>query len=381
MRRISSTVPAVALLAALLCAAAFQISVAITDGLVVNGNFEAPVKKTELNGTVVLKADAVPGWITTGFVEYILAGQTQGDMLLVVPEGYAAVRLGNEASIKQKLNVTKDMYYSITFCAARTCAQEEKLNVSVAPDSGVLPIQTLYSSNGWDCYAWAFQADYNEIEITIHNPGVEEDPACGPLIDSVAIRTLYPPRPTNANLVKNADFEEGPYLFANVTTGVLCPPFIEDDHSPIPAWTVDSLKAVKYIDAEHFSVPHGRRAVELVAGKESAIAQITRTIVGKIYDLTFLVGDASNSCEGSMIVEAFAGQSTLKVPYESKGKGGFKPAKLRFKATANRTRIMFFSTYYHTRSDDFVSLCGPVVDHVRLLSVRHPNLSLELTQN
>nr|GMD83813.1 hypothetical protein Iba_chr14aCG8700 [Ipomoea batatas] len=32
MRRISSTVPAVALLAALLCAAAFQISVAITDG-------------------------------------------------------------------------------------------------------------------------------------------------------------------------------------------------------------------------------------------------------------------------------------------------------------------------------------------------------------
>ena len=363
---------AVALLAVLLCAAS-EISSALTDGLITNGNFEAPVKRTSLNRTVVTKHDAIPGWTVSGFVEYIKAGQKQGDMLLVVPEGFAAVRLGNEASIKQTLtNVTKGMYYSITFCAARTCAQEERLNVTVAPDSGVLPIQTLYSSNGWDCYAWAFQATGARADIIIHNPGVEEDPACGPLIDSVAIRTLYPPKPTRVTLIKNGDFEEGPYVFPTVETGVLCPPFTEDDHSPLPAWTVDSLKAVKYLDAEHFSVPHGRRAVELVAGKESAVTQIVRTIVGKFYDLTFLVGDASNKCEGSMVVEAFAGQSTLKVPYESKGKGGYKPAKLRFRANANRTRIMFFSTYYHTRSDDFVSLCGPVIDDVKLVSVRNP---------
>lgn len=121
-------------------------------------------------------------------------------MLLVVPEGYAAVRLGNEASIKQYINVTKGMYYSLTFSAARTCAQEETLNISVAPDSGVLPIQTLYSSNGWDSYAWAFKAVYSMVEILLHNPGVEEDPACGPLIDSIAIRALYPPRPTRGKL-------------------------------------------------------------------------------------------------------------------------------------------------------------------------------------
>nr|GMD48998.1 uncharacterized protein LOC109171031 [Ipomoea batatas] len=371
----SSKVQAVVLLAVLLSAAS-QISSALIDGLLVNGNFEAPVKKTDLNGTIVTRHDAVPGWTVTGFVEYIQAGQKQGDMQLVVPEGFAAVRLGNEASIKQTLNVSKGMYYSITFCAARTCAQEERLNITVAPDSGVLPIQTLYSINGWDCYAWAFQAENAQAEIIIHNPGVEEDPACGPLIDSVAIRTLYPPKPTNVNLLKNWDFEEGPYVFPKVDTGVLCPPFTEDDHSPLPAWTVESLKAVKYIDAEHFSVPHGRRAVELVAGKESAVTQIARTVAGKFYDLTFLVGDASNKCEGSMVVEAFAGPSTLKVPYESKGQGGFKPAKLRFRATANRTRVMFFSTYYHTRSDDFVSLCGPVVDFVKLVSVRNPHRRL-----
>lgn len=305
-------------------------------------------------------------------MEYIRAGQKQGDMLLVVPEGAAAVRLGNEASIKQFVNVTKGMYYSITFSAARTCAQEEQLNVSVAPDSGVLPMQTLYSSNGWDSYAWAFQAMYNVVEILIHNPGVEEDPACGPLIDSIAIKALYPPKATNQNLLKNGDFEEGPYVFPNTSWGVLVPPNIEDDHSPLPAWMIESLKAVKYIDSNHFSVPQGKRAVELVAGKESAIAQVARTKVGTTYQLSFAVGDASNSCEGSMIVEAFAGKDTIKVPYESKGKGGYKRAILRFVATTTRTRIMFLSTFYTMRSDDFASLCGPVVDDVKLLSVRKP---------
>ncbi|KAG6698310.1 hypothetical protein I3843_08G014300 [Carya illinoinensis] len=293
-------------------------------------------------------------------------------MLLVVPEGAFAVRLGNEASIKQSMKVVKGLYYSLTFSAARTCAQEERLNVSVAPDWGVLPMQTLYSSNGWDSYAWAFQAERDVAEILIHNPGREEDPACGPLIDSIAIRALYPPRLTNKNILKNPDFEEGPYVFPNTSWGVLIPPNIEDDHSPLPGWMVESLKAVKYIDSVHFSVPQGKRAVELVAGKESAIAQVVRTIPGKTYILSFAVGDASNSCEGSMIVEAFAGKDTVKVPYESKGKGGYKRAVLKFVAVTPRTRIMFLSTFYTMRSDDFSSLCGPVVDDLKLLSVRNP---------
>ncbi|XAR69362.1 hypothetical protein NMG60_11000910 [Bertholletia excelsa] len=364
---------AIAILAVLLCATC-HVALAVKDGLLPNGNFELGPKASDMKGTVVQRHDAIPEWEIFGFVEYIKSGQKQGDMLLVVPEGAFAVRLGNEASIKQKVKVTKGMYYSITFSAARTCAQEERLNVSVAPDSGVLPMQTMYSSNGWDSYAWAFQAEYDEAEIVIHNPGVEEDPACGPLIDSVAIKTLYPPKATNQNLLKNGDFEEGPYIFPNTTWGVLIPPNIEDDHSPLPGWMIESLKAVKYIDSDHFSVPYGKRAVELVAGKESAIAQVARTVPGRTYNLFFAVGDASNSCEGSMVVEAFAGRDTLKVPYQSKGKGGFKRAVLRFVATSTRTRIMFFSTFYTMRSDDFSSLCGPVVDDIKLLSVRRARL-------
>lgn len=172
--------------------------------------------------------------------------------------------------------------------------------------------------------------------------------------------------------MKNGDFEEGPYILPNTSWGVLIPPNIEDDHSPLPGWMIVSLKAVKYIDAPHFSIPQGQRAVELVAGKESAILQVTRTIPGRTYELTFAVGDASNACEGSMVVEAFAGDDTIKIPYESKGKGGFKRAILRFKAESTRTRIMFFSTFYTTRSDDMASLCGPVIDDVKLLSVRGP---------
>ncbi|KAK3023904.1 hypothetical protein RJ639_044526 [Escallonia herrerae] len=370
MHRVS-VMAAITAVLVLLCATC-SIALAFTDGLLRNGDFELGPKASDLNGTEMLHRNALPEWEISGFVEYIKSGQKQGDMLLVVPEGAFAVRLGNEASIKQRVKVTKGMYYSLTFSAARTCAQEEQLNVSVAPDFGVLPMQTLYSSNGWDSYAWAFQADFPTAEIVIHNPGVEEDPACGPLIDSIAIRALYPPKATNQNLLKNGDFEEGPYMFPNANWGVLIPPNIEDDHSPLPAWMVESLKAVKYIDSAHFSVPQGKRAIELVAGKESAIAQVARTTPGKSYQLSFAVGDASNSCEGSMIVEAFAGKDTIKVPYESKGKGGYKRAVLHFVATSTRTRIMFLSTFYTMRSDDFSSLCGPVVDDVKLLSVHSP---------
>nr|AAB41813.1 unknown protein [Medicago sativa] len=367
----SSTTMNVFLFMSLLFCSTFHVSLSLIDGLVANGNFELGPKPSELKGTVVTGGkNSIPEWEISGLVEYIKSGQKQGDMLLVVPEGAYAVRLGNEASIKQRIKVIKGMYYSITFMVARTCAQEERINISVAPDFGVIPIQTLYTSSGWDPIAYGFKAEYDVVEMVIHNPGVEEDPACGPLIDSVALRTLYPPKASNKNILKNGGFEEGPYIFPNTSYGVIIPPNIEDDHSPLPGWMVESLKAVKYLDSGHFSVPQGTRAVELVAGKESAIAQVARTIPGKTYVLSFSVGDASNSCEGSMIVEAFAGKDTIKVPYSSKGKGGFKRAALKFVAVGTRTRVMFLSTFYSMRSDDLSSLCGPVIDDVKLLSVR-----------
>ena len=147
-----------------------------------------------MNGTRVMSPHAIPHWEISGFVEYLGSGQKQDDMILPVPEGEQAVRLGNDATIRQQLNVVRHAYYSVTFGAARTCAQAERLNVSVTPESGILPIQTVYTSSGWGSYSYAFRARHSTVWLTIHNPGVEEDPACGPLIDLVAIKTLSPPR-------------------------------------------------------------------------------------------------------------------------------------------------------------------------------------------
>lgn len=152
-----------------------------------------------MKGTKVIDSHSIPFWETSGFVEYIKSTQKQGDMVLVVPDGGSAVRLGDEAAVKTKVKVKTGVFYSVSFSASRTCAQEEKLNVSVSPNSepndwGILPIQTVYSSDGWDSYCWGFLAQSDVIEIMIHNPGVEKNPACGPLIDSVALKALYTPK-------------------------------------------------------------------------------------------------------------------------------------------------------------------------------------------
>ncbi|KDP43556.1 hypothetical protein JCGZ_16843 [Jatropha curcas] len=339
------------------------------EGFLNNGNFEEKPKPSDINKTVLKGKTALPGWEINGRVEYISAGPQPGGMYFAVAHGVHAVRLGNDASISQTITVKPGSLYALTFGASRTCAQEEVLRVSVPPLSGDLPLQTLYSSNGGDTYAWGFIAKSTVAKVIFHNPGVQEDPACGPLIDAVAIKELFPPRPTRYNLVKNPGFEEGPHLFVNSSNGVLLPPRQLDLTSPLPGWIIESLKAVKFIDSKHFNVPFGLAAVELVAGRESAIAQILRTIPNKVYGLTFSVGDAKNGCHGSMMVEAFAAKDTFKVPFESQGKGKFKTVSFKFKAVSARTRITFYSSYYHTRIDDFGSLCGPVLDQVRVFPI------------
>ncbi|KAL5982027.1 hypothetical protein ACLOJK_016095 [Asimina triloba] len=354
------------LLASLLAAPA---TIALDLAFVRNGNFEIPPKKSHLNKTVLVGKHALPWWTIHGLVEWVSGGLQPGGMFFAVKHGVHAVRLGNEASISQLVPVKNGSFYSLTFGSSRTCAQEEVLRVSVPPLSGDLPLQTLYDSFGGDTYAWGFKATSNVAELIFHNPGIQEDPACGPLLDAVALKELIPPRPTRGNLVKNNGFETGPHVFENSTAGVLIPPKQQDRYSPLPGWIVESLKAIRHLDSKHFFVPAGLAAVELVSGRESALAQVIRTIPNEVYNLTFLVGDAKNGCHGSMLVEAFAAKSTVKVPFESKGKGGFTVGSLVFKAIDIRTRITFFSSYYHTKVHDPVSLCGPILDEVRVYPV------------
>lgn len=168
------------------------------------------------------------------------------------------------------------------------------------------------------------------------------------------------------NLVKNGDFEVGPHVFKNFSTGVLILPKREDLYSPLPGWIVESTKAVKYIDSKHFLVPSGLAAIELVGGRETAISQIIRTQPNKFYNLTFTVGDAKNGCHGSMTIQAFAARQSLKVAFTSNGSGGSKTTSFKFQAISARTRITFYSPYYHTKVQDYGHICGPVLDNVKV---------------
>jgi hypothetical protein len=175
-------------------------------GLVTNGDFETPPSNgfpsEAVGGEAVGGGSAeIPSWKSKGTVELVEAGQKQGGMILIIPQGRHAVRLGNDAEISQDLKVEKGFTYSITFSAARTCAQLESLNVSVTPASQTIDLQTLYNVQGWDPYAWAFEAEVDDVSLAFRNPGMEDDPTCGPIIDDIAIKKLFTPdRPKGMSL-------------------------------------------------------------------------------------------------------------------------------------------------------------------------------------
>ncbi|KAF6145127.1 hypothetical protein GIB67_013478, partial [Kingdonia uniflora] len=335
-------------------------------GLLSNGDFEtAPT-----NGFGVGDGpSSVPDWKLNGTVELIESGQKQGGMILIVPQGLHAVRLGNDAEINQELKLDKGSVYSISFSAARTCAQLESLNVSVPPASQTIDLQTLYSVQGWDTYAWAFQADSEDSRVVFRNTGMEDDPTCGPIIDDIAIKKLFTPDKPKDNIVINGDFEEGPWMFKNASLGVLLPTNLDEETSSLPGWTIESNRAVRYIDSYHFSVPEGKRAIELLSGKEGIISQMVETKPDKRYSLIFSLGHAGDSCQQPLAIMAFAGDQAQNIHYLPTGNRTFDNANLTFTAKAEKTRIAFYSVYYNTRSDDKSSLCGPVVDDVRVWGV------------
>lgn len=169
-----------------------------------NGNFEEGPNPSNLNKTVIIGKRSLPKWEISGIVEYISGGPQPGGFYFAVPRGVHAVRLGNEASVSQYVkNLKAGSIYSLTFGATRTCAQDEVLRVSVPGMSSDLPIQTLYSTDGGDTYAWSFKASSEVVKVTFHNPGMQEDPTCGPLLDAIAIKEMQPLTLTKGDLISN----------------------------------------------------------------------------------------------------------------------------------------------------------------------------------
>lgn len=168
------------------------------------------------------------------------------------------------------------------------------------------------------------------------------------------------------NAVINGDFEEGPWMFRNTSLGVLLPTNLDEETSSLPGWIVESNRAVRYVDSDHYAVPQGRRAVELLSGKEGIISQMVDTAPNKDYSLSFLLGHADDKCKQPLAVMAFAGDQAQNFHYTPNSNSTFQSVNLNFTSKADKTRIAFYSVYYNTRSDDMSSLCGPVVDDVRV---------------
>ena len=164
----------------------------------------------------------------------------------------------------------------------------------------------------------------------------------------------------------NAQFEEGPWMSRNVSLGVLLPTNLDEQTSALPGWIVESNRAIRYIDSYHYSVPEGKRAVELLSGKEGIISQMVETAPNKQYSLTFALGHAGDKCKQPLAVMAFAGDQAQNIHYTPDSNSTFHTVSLNFTSKAERTRIAFYSVYYNTRTDDMSSLCGPVVDDVRV---------------
>lgn len=163
-------------------------------GPIPNGDFEtSPLGGFPSEDAISDGPTTIPNWKLHGTVELVESGQKQGGMILIVPQGRHAVRLGNDAEISQDIPVEKGSIYSVTFSAARTCAQLESLNVSVGAASQTIDLQTLYNVQGWDPYAVAFDGESDKVTLAFRNPGMEDDPTCGPIIDDIAIKKLFSP--------------------------------------------------------------------------------------------------------------------------------------------------------------------------------------------
>ncbi|GJW06934.1 RNA-directed DNA polymerase, eukaryota [Tanacetum coccineum] len=167
-------------------------------------------------------------------------------------------------------------------------------------------------------------------------------------------------------------FEIGPGFSAYTSQGIL----LETESNlntpssvqlALDPWIV--LGTVKYIDSNHYVVPQGCRAVELISasGSPSGISYNATYISGRIhYTLEFIMGDAGDSCVGDFTVVVLIGPLKWNFMMRSDGVGSSKKYSVKFQLNSSRSFYnvvpISFVSYNETRTSDHQELCGPVID-------------------
>lgn len=147
-----------------------------------------------MKGRQIIGTDNLSDWQVSGYVELINSDEPPpGGFNFSLAFGFNAVRLGNSSLISQEVSVKRGLVYSLTFGGTRSCAQDMNIKVSVSGLSDNISIQTMFSTDGGDSYAWAFRAMADVVNVTLENPDVSLDRTCGPLVNVVAIKEILPP--------------------------------------------------------------------------------------------------------------------------------------------------------------------------------------------
>lgn len=163
------------------------------------------------------------------------------------------------------------------------------------------------------------------------------------------------------NILANGGFEIGPAFINNSSDGIILNEEPEIFNSLLQDWSI--IGTIKYIDSNHYKVPEGRAAIELVSGSPSGI-QIDLTLtVGSTYILEFMMGDANDSCVGDFIVYAQIGTTIKNFTVQSNGTGSAQKQSMTFEAEFTKLTPISITSFNETRSSDSV-LCGPVIDNV-----------------
>ncbi|WCJ27468.1 hypothetical protein M5689_009210 [Euphorbia peplus] len=339
--------------------------------LLQNSDFETPPSNLLENSTSPFRqlnetSSAFPGWAFQGTILYVTTNLTTS-----LPGNGHAIQLAQDGKINQSFVPVDYLHYLLTFTIApggQNCLVNASIGIS-APDShAIFEFKQNYGKETWQSYgvylgSWEQQESVNLI---IESQAVESDSdtnsTCWPLIDTLLLKSLETLPPQNNNLLLNGGFELGPDFVINSSQGVLL------DASPSPVlsalrhWAI--VGTVKYIDSQHYFVPEGKAAIEIVSGVSAGIQAATTLEEGSAYSLEFTLGDANDACEGNFLVGAQAGLTAQNFSLQSNGTGSAAKFSLPFKADSMTVSVSFIS-YTTTQTKDGV-YCGPVIDNVVL---------------
>ncbi|KAL4192461.1 hypothetical protein AMTRI_Chr06g194370 [Amborella trichopoda] len=356
------------ILVSLLCAAA--TTVLASDLLLKNGDFESPPRNVSPTATnpyfLLTQSNPIPAWTFNGTVQYVTSGPN-----VSLPGDGHAIQLGLDGSINQTFIADGAYMYVLTFTLApggENCSTASALAVSTPGDTAQFYLEQRYGKEAWESHARGFMNWVRKgvpVNLELKSQPTEADPniTCGPVIDTLLLKGVDPPRVYSGNELINGDLEIGPEFLINSTEGILLDAVTDTAQSALQGWTV--MGTVKYIDSNHYKVPQGKAAIEIVSGSLGGIQQTLVLQKGWTYNLSFVMGDANDTCMGDFILGVQAGSTSNNFTMQSNGTGSTQSFSMKFKADHSEPTAISFISYTDSQSRD-LEFCGPVIDNVVL---------------